>query len=56
MDEKLEYNQKIGFVLRSPSVRKDSGIVVCEANRDNKTESVSLNVIVNRELIFLLMI
>lgn len=53
--ENLEYDQKIGFILRSPSVR-DSGVFNCEANKDNTTESLSLTVLINREFLLLLMI
>lgn len=48
-DENLEYDQKIGFTLRSPTVR-DSGVIVCEANRNDINESRTLQVTINREL------
>lgn len=51
--ENVEYDQKVGFIIRSPSVR-DSGEFICEAIKNDISESVQLNVFVNRELVFLL--
>lgn len=53
-NENLKYDQKIGFILRSPAVR-DSGVFNCEANRDNITESLPLTVFINREFLLLIM-
>lgn len=51
--ENINYDQKIGYTLRSPSVR-DSGEFNCEANRNNVSESRSFTVFINRELVLLL--
>jgi len=52
-NENLNYDQKIGYILRSPSIR-DSGEFNCEANRNNNSELLSFSVIINRELVLFL--
>lgn len=51
----LNYDKRIGYTLRSPSVR-DSGVFNCEANRNNVSESRPFSVHVQRncELVLLL--
>lgn len=51
--ENVDYDRKIGYKLRAPSVR-DSGIYNCEANRNDFNEARSLSVKINRELVLLL--
>jgi len=51
--ENLEYDPKIGYILRSPSVQ-DSGLYYCEAKRNNSNELRELTVYINRELVLLL--
>jgi len=51
--DNLEYDPKIGYTLRSPSVQ-DSGLYYCEAKRNNSNELRELTVYINRELVLLL--
>jgi len=51
--ENVDYDQKIGYKLRAPSVR-DSGLYNCEANRNDIEETRSLSVKIYRELVLLL--
>ncbi|XP_060867787.1 vascular endothelial growth factor receptor 1 isoform X2 [Metopolophium dirhodum] len=44
--ENLEYDPKIGFTLRSPSVQ-DSGVYYCEAMRNNSNELRELTIYIN---------
>lgn len=51
--ENLNYDQKVGFSLISPSII-DSGDYNCEANRNNINESRKFTVHINREFVMLL--
>lgn len=51
--ENVDYDQKIGFIIRSPTVR-DSGVFICEANRNDINETLQFHVIINSELVLLL--
>ncbi|KAF0766886.1 vascular endothelial growth factor receptor 1 isoform X2 [Aphis craccivora] len=44
--ENLDYDPKIGYTLRSPSVQ-DSGVYYCEAKRNNSNELRELTVFIN---------
>lgn len=51
--ENLDYDQKVGFTLLSPSIL-NSGDYNCEANRNNINESRKFTVYINREFVMLL--